>query len=695
MPGAIASLSRWRAVAPVHRTAQLLGVANCPRLRVLRDVIVGDGCLANLAGLVTVGNGRSGRLDPALLALWFISPGVVISLRSHELWGLGSPAGAFGVGLGFALVAMWCHGLLEVATRWLGGATGGPAAAATTTTTTRDGVRRRRAGRRSIAGEGLDDDEEEDEEEEEDEDGRFGGVLGGGRRDRGLTPGFKSAAFLVLTRCVYPGLARALMLEAASLAMHATPSFVVDVLAVVGGVCLPLSRVGYRCWYVSSRDRGSQFWSDLRHVMRARVVSDGSARGGTRGGATRNRTRDLVGGGGGARREAWASGDDWAEIAYGYAREEDDDEDEDDGSIVVRDASVDDVAAYDRPTAASPPGASPPDGDAMRALTVEAMERIIFGPAGDVATSLDVLEGLGRARVSSRDGARDANTRDAGTGVGSVTTTTTGAGTTTNDAVGTAGGGGGETILMARDPDRARSSRHSSSSSVSRSHWPGPVQLPEWIDEERAPSHFKCPITLCVMREPAVTPAGITYERSALMQWLDHQHVEPSTKRRLKRSHVVPNLTLRAMIEDWLQHERDVRSGKAPDAGSARGGPPPGAAAVSHADRDALRAVRQRMYAALKERAALGVCYEEQRWEAYAARNGASDETRLDVAGSTVDAGGEASEEAREVAGSSPGGGEPDGESSALSSPPTPAATREEDPPGSLDATLDDDAMND
>ena len=50
LPGAIASLSRWRAVAPAHRTAQLLGVANCPRLRILRDVIVGDGSLANLAG---------------------------------------------------------------------------------------------------------------------------------------------------------------------------------------------------------------------------------------------------------------------------------------------------------------------------------------------------------------------------------------------------------------------------------------------------------------------------------------------------------------------------------------------------------------------------------------------------------------------------------------------------------------------
>ena len=742
LPGAIASLSRWRAVAPAHRTAQLLGVANCPRLRVLRDVLVGDGCLANLAGLVTVGNGRPARLDPALLALWFVSPGVVISLRSHELWGLGSPAGAFGVGLGFALVAMWCHGLLEVATRWLGGdGLGGPARG-TTTMTPRGGVRRRRAGRRSIAGEGLDEDEDEDDEDEdEDEDGRFGGVLGGGGFQilGGFAPGFKSAAFLVLTRCVYPGLARALMLEAASLVMHAAPSFVVDVLAIVGGVCLPLSRVGYRCWYVSSRGRGSQFWSDLRHVVRARVgMEDGPARGGTTSGRQSDNSarRTTFGRRSDNRREPWASGDDWAEIAYGYAREEDDDEDDGDGTIVDRDGPVDDGAAYDRPT-------------------VEAMERIIFGPAGDAATSLDVLEGLGRARVArdtrtrdslargdtrTRDGGSNANTRDAGTGAGSVTTTTTGSGTVTvttvTGATSTGDVGmfdGGETILTARgDPDRVnRSSRSSSSSSsVSRSHWPGPVQLPEWIDEERAPSHFKCPITLCVMREPAVTPAGITYERSALMQWLDHQHVEPSTKRRLKRSHVVPNLTLRAMIEDWLQHERDVRAGKQ-NAGGAGEGPgsssatrvglPPGAAAVSHADRDALRAVRQRMYAALKERAALGVCYEEQRWEAYTAARGQrgdtaqgandgdedtavsrgsepldADEGRSGEAsaseGGDEDGEGESGEARGEVAGSNPEGGE-SGE--ALSSPPTPAVSREEEPPGSLDATLDDDAMND
>jgi hypothetical protein len=31
------------------------------------------------------------------------------------------------------------------------------------------------------------------------------------------------------------------------------------------------------------------------------------------------------------------------------------------------------------------------------------------------------------------------------------------------------------------------------------------------------------------------------------------RYIEPSTKQRLKRSHVVPNRNLRAMIEDWLE----------------------------------------------------------------------------------------------------------------------------------------------
>ena len=701
LPGAIASLSRWRSVAPVHRTAQILGVANCPRLRMLRDVTIGDGSLAALAGIARLDGNGARALDKSLLALWFVSPGVLVTLRSHELWGLGSPAGGFGVVLGFALVAMWCHGMLEIATRF-----GGTAGVVSNTRVGVPNTRRRPrgGGRRSIAGEGLDDEDEEDDSSD----------AGWSRDAYPFSPGIESAAYLVLTRCVYPGAARALMLEAASLTMHATHSCLVDAVFIVGGVGLPLSRVGYRCWYVSSRGRGSQFWSDLRHVVRARVGLGGTsdARGGD---DLRERARGP--------REAWASGDDWAEIAYGYAR--DDDEAINVNAAEATDTSimVDDIAVSNSPDRGSEETRGGDgrrrdtvDADQVRAMTVEAMERIIFGPVGNVDRSLDVLEDLGRGHARGTDG-QGANTRDAGTGAGSVTTHTT--------ATATGVGTGTETVLLARDVDRARSSRHSSSSSASRSHWPGPVQLPEWINEERAPSHFKCPITLCVMREPAVTPAGITYERSALMQWLDHQHVEPSTKRRLKRSHVVPNLTLRAMIEDWLQHERDVRSGKSGGTGGVdgssggridnHGGLPPGAAAVLQADRDALRAVRQRMYAALKERAAMGVCYEEQRWEAYREnRNREEEDGTINPEGPDVEG------VAEDTSGGESGSGSTSPERirvlqsarvtgahrirlAAVFGPELPAEPSNQsageeptaDPPGSLDATLDDAAMND
>ena len=707
LPGAIASLSRWRSVAPVHRTAQILGVANCPRLRMLRDVTIGDGSLAALAGIARLDGDGARALDKSLLALWFVSPGVLVTLRSHELWGLGSPAGAFGVVLGFALVAMWCHGMLEIATRF-----GGTAGVVSNTRVGVPNTRRRPrgGGRRSIAGEGLDDEDEEDDSSD----------AGWSRDAYPFSPGIESAAYLVLTRCVYPGAARALMLEAASLTMHATHSCLVDAVFIVGGVGLPLSRVGYRCWYVSSRGRGSQFWSDLRHVVRARVGLGGS--GDVRGG-------DDLGERARGPREAWASGDDWAEIAYGYAREDDSAINNSSAADEATDTSimVDDIAVSNSPDRSSEETRGGDgrrrdtvDADQVRAMTVEAMERIIFGPVGDLDRSLDVLEDLGRGHARGTDG-QGANTRDAGTGAGSVTTHTTATATGVGAGVGT----GTETVLLARDVDRARSSRHSSSSSASRSHWPGPVQLPEWINEERAPSHFKCPITLCVMREPAVTPAGITYERSALMQWLDHQHVEPSTKRRLKRSHVVPNLTLRAMIEDWLQHERDVRSGKSGGGGGVdgssggridnHGGLPPGAAAVLQADRDALRAVRQRMYAALKERAAMGVCYEEQRWEAYRENrnreegDGTINPEGPDVEGVAEDtSGGESGsgstspERIRMLQSARVTGAHRTGLASVfgpeLPAEPSNQSAGEEltaDPPGSLDATLDDAAMND
>ena len=193
----VVSLSAWRASSPASRSADILGVTNCPRLRVLRDALLGDGALLDLAGLTrppTRSNQTRPRVNPRAFALWMVWPGACAALRAHELWGLDAPAGAWGVAMGFALVAMWCQGAIELALRW-----------------------------------------------------RDGGGVGDARDPR-------SAAYLAAHRCAYPGVARALVLELVGVAFRVAPAWVTTALTVVGGVGLPVSRVAYRCWYVARRE---------------------------------------------------------------------------------------------------------------------------------------------------------------------------------------------------------------------------------------------------------------------------------------------------------------------------------------------------------------------------------------------------------------------------------------------------------
>jgi hypothetical protein len=48
---------------------------------------------------------------------------------------------------------------------------------------------------------------------------------------------------------------------------------------------------------------------------------------------------------------------------------------------------------------------------------------------------------------------------------------------------------------------------------------------------------------------------GLTYERSAIMKWVDAQKHDPCTKAPLRRRHLSPNLALRAVIENWVVAE--------------------------------------------------------------------------------------------------------------------------------------------
>lgn len=66
------------------------------------------------------------------------------------------------------------------------------------------------------------------------------------------------------------------------------------------------------------------------------------------------------------------------------------------------------------------------------------------------------------------------------------------------------------------------------------------------------PNAFKCPITLTVMREPAVTHEGLTYDWPAILGWTEQLKRDPKTAKKLKANHLNPNYSLRESMQTWI-----------------------------------------------------------------------------------------------------------------------------------------------
>ncbi|KAL4283946.1 hypothetical protein GQ457_16G007820 [Hibiscus cannabinus] len=74
------------------------------------------------------------------------------------------------------------------------------------------------------------------------------------------------------------------------------------------------------------------------------------------------------------------------------------------------------------------------------------------------------------------------------------------------------------------------------------------------MDEIEIPSHFLCPVSLQLMRDPVTISTGITYDRESLERWLFSckNRVCPVTKQALHGdSDLTPNLTVRRLIQEW------------------------------------------------------------------------------------------------------------------------------------------------
>ncbi|XP_064471946.1 WD repeat, SAM and U-box domain-containing protein 1-like [Ornithodoros turicata] len=72
-------------------------------------------------------------------------------------------------------------------------------------------------------------------------------------------------------------------------------------------------------------------------------------------------------------------------------------------------------------------------------------------------------------------------------------------------------------------------------------------------DDGTLPEEFYCPITQELMKDPVVAADGYTYERTAIMQWLESgKDTSPMTNETLEHTVVIPNRTFYLLIRKYL-----------------------------------------------------------------------------------------------------------------------------------------------
>lgn len=71
------------------------------------------------------------------------------------------------------------------------------------------------------------------------------------------------------------------------------------------------------------------------------------------------------------------------------------------------------------------------------------------------------------------------------------------------------------------------------------------------------PSHYRCPISLDLMKDPVTLSTGMTYDRASIEKWIDTGNLTcPATNQALASFDQIPNHTIRRMIQDWCVQNR-------------------------------------------------------------------------------------------------------------------------------------------
>jgi hypothetical protein len=100
------------------------------------------------------------------------------------------------------------------------------------------------------------------------------------------------------------------------------------------------------------------------------------------------------------------------------------------------------------------------------------------------------------------------------------------------------------TVLVASTPIEPNSKKRKVESSSSSGGG-------EQAAAPQVPNEFECPILFEMMRDPVSAADGFSYERSAIESWLRTHDTSPKTNATLAHKNLIPNLTLKALINDF------------------------------------------------------------------------------------------------------------------------------------------------
>jgi hypothetical protein len=73
------------------------------------------------------------------------------------------------------------------------------------------------------------------------------------------------------------------------------------------------------------------------------------------------------------------------------------------------------------------------------------------------------------------------------------------------------------------------------------------------------PNEFLCPITLTLMHDPVIGPDGHSYERSAILQWLQTNPHSPLTRQPMTAQMLQTNYSLKTAIERYTHEQTAPR----------------------------------------------------------------------------------------------------------------------------------------